>query len=181
MNIEKFNNIYDLMKNGTFEEIKDILPKMIANIGTYCSTYFGEGSFGIVSMPAFGPVVQVKVGDENIHLSIVVKEEKSHVGNIHIDEYNDNLILSCDLNLTTEGIMLYILSKYWYDGINIHMPALVGVGACDKNRKGTMTHLIIEKCGLDKQIELSCKDRRLEPVKNIFIDKFVKWRTISKI
>ena len=181
MTVDKFNNLYDLLKNGTRDEIKNILPKMVYNIGVYCSTYFGQGSFGTVSAPAFGPIVPVKIGEETIYLAIVVKESKVNTGIMYFNEYLDNLILSSDLNLTTEGIMLYILSKCWYDGTSLHMPVLVGTGACDLQRTGIITHLIIEKCGLDTPIELTYTNRLVEPTANIFNLMFTKMSYVSTV
>jgi hypothetical protein len=146
-------NIYDLLKNGDHKDIKEHLLYEIYKIASYCTETIGEGYFGKVSIPANGPYISVKIDENYYTVPIVVKEAKN-VGNVYIDTMDDDLIINSDNGITCEAIMLFIISKLWYKGINLHLPFMVGMGSCDSSRAQSVTHILLERHGMFNPIEL---------------------------
>jgi hypothetical protein len=145
--------LYELLTRGSMEEIEKNLLNEIYNVASFCSDTIGEGAFGKITVPAVGPYLSVKLGDDHVLLPIVIKETKLN-GSIFIDIYEKNLILSSYGNLTCEALILFVLSKGWYKGLNLHLPFLMGMGSCDNQISG-VTHIILEKCGLPENIVLA--------------------------
>jgi len=161
---EKHNiDIYKLLKSGSHEEIRKHLLSEVYKIATYCSRIIGEGFFGRVTIPVIGPTFSVKIDDEYVTMPVVVKESKN-AGNVYIDDIDDNLIISSDMSLTCEAIMLYILSKFWYKGTNLHMPYMVGIGNCNFNNPLLVTNIILERHGLPHTIELNYENYIRNPM-----------------
>lgn len=144
--------LYDLLTKGSHEEIERDLLNEIYKISTYCAVTIGEGSFGKVTIQPVGSIVSTIIDDTRVHLSVVVKESK-HKGIINFDKINGKLIINSSDDMTCEALILFILSKSWYKGKNLHLPFLCGMGSCDDNRYN-ITHLVLEKCGLGRELIL---------------------------
>lgn len=142
--------LYNLLTKGKHDDIEKNILNEIYKVATYCTQIIGEGAFGRVSVPSVGPFLAVRIGEEIVVLPLVVKESK-HNGFIYVDKLEKHLIISSSDDLTCEALMLFILSKDWYKGYNLHLPFLLGMGACKSNIKG-ITHIMLEKCGLDQKI-----------------------------
>lgn len=145
-------NLYNLLTKGSHKDIRDNLLNEVYKIADYCSTIIGEGSFGRVTIPTVGPFVNVQIGDERVILPIVVKETKDK-GDVFIDEVNKTLIINSNNNITCEGLILFVLSKDWYKGLNLHLPFLIGMGSCFSQVNG-VSHLVLERCGLMERVIL---------------------------
>lgn len=169
-------NLFSLLKTGTHEQIKNELLNELYKIGTYCTDIIGEGGFGKVSIPSVGPFFTIKIDDEYITIPIVIKETKN-LGVLNIDDINinskKNLIINANLGITAEAIMLYMISKYWYKSINIHLPFMIGFGNCSEDI-GTVTHIILERHGLPNRIEITYQQyvRPIQYINNINSKKF---------
>lgn len=152
--MNNISSIDRLLLNGTDDEIKNNLLVEIYKISNYCDTVIGEGSFGKVILQSVGPYIKILIDDEKITIPVVIKESKySKYSQFNIRKIKDNLIISCGEGMLCEALILYILSKDWYKGINIHMPLLVGMGSCSETNIG-VSHLILEKCGLENRVNI---------------------------
>lgn len=173
-------DIYGLLKNGKKEEIREKIISEIYKIATYCSKTIGEGYFGRVTVPAVGPLFTVRIDNEYVVISVVVKEAKNP-GNIYIDDVDDTLVISSDTSLTCEAIMLYMLSKFWYKGANLHMPYMVGIGNCSTENPLIVTNIISERHGLHNSIELNYEDRIKNPMHLNMQDKDKRFSVLATI
>lgn len=142
--------LYELLTKGSNDMIENNLLNEIYNISTYCNTTIGEGSFGRVTIPSVGPYLSVSIGSDHYVLPIVIKKSK-YKGSVQFQKILKTLIITSSDNITCEGLILFILSKDWYKGKNLHMPFLLGMGSCRDDSK-ELTHLILEKCGLPEEI-----------------------------
>lgn len=150
MSKESYNiNLYNLLMTGSIEDIKKNLLTEIYNVGYYCSRTVGEGYFSKV----YDPIGSVTNIGDNKFMKTVVKEAKNVNGKIYYDDIEDYLIISCDHAMTVEAIMLFILSKSWYKGQNIHLPFMAGFGCCNTNDPRIVTNIILEQYGLSKNID----------------------------
>lgn len=164
---EPETKLYDLLTKGSLEQIQKDIGKMIQEIGFYCNKVIGEGAFGKVSIPLVPPIISVRIGTEYVPLKIVVKESKNPNANFFVDiiqtsdksKKNSKLILNGDLSLTTEALILFMLSTHWYRGMNIHMPYMIGFGACDKHKTYIVTSILTERQGLESYVQLDRSDR----------------------
>jgi len=147
MDIESIN-LYKLITTGSQQDVKNNLLSEIEKIAKYCTETVGEGYFGKVTVPAVGPFLAVKIGDDTIVLPTAIKESRNTDGFVNFEEINGDLIIYSDNSITCEGIILFIISKLWYKSANIHLPFLMAMGMCDYN-KLVLTHLVIERYGLD--------------------------------
>lgn len=146
------SSIDKLLFNGTHKEILDNLVIEIYKIAKYCSELIGEGYYGRVTLSAVGLEMNIKIGDKLVLIPVVTKEAK-YTGKFSMDKIGSDLIISCMEGMVCEAIMLFILSKAWYKGQNIHMPLLVGIGSCDDKSIG-VSHIILEKYGLEKKVNI---------------------------
>lgn len=152
--VKTIKSIDSLLFKGDHKEIKNNLINEINKIANYCDTVIGEGYYGKVTLSAYGSNFQIKIGNELVTLPIVIKEAK-YSGSFSISKIQNDLIIHCSEGITCEAIILYILSKSWYNGENIHMPLLLGIGRCNKNDGSFgISHMILERCGLSERINI---------------------------
>lgn len=173
-------NLYELLKNGTQDEIRSQLSQEVYRIASYCAENMGEGAFGKVTVPVVGPRMIIQIDEMKITIDVVVKEAKSN-GNTYIDDVNGDLIISSDLSLTSEGLMLFILSKCWMKSGNLHMPFLVGMGSCDSLKKHVVTHNVIERCGLTEQVKIDWNEYEKGTTMYIYGKSLVKWSYLATV
>jgi hypothetical protein len=152
------SNLYDLLIKGTHIEIKENLEKTLYKLGDYCSEVIGRGFFGRVSIPAIGKYYSVIINGNTHNLPVVIKESNHVNANFTIDESNGNLMLIGNLSLSTEALMLFLLSKHWYKGLNLHLPFMIAFGNCNSVKIGIVTHIINERYGLKNIIEYDTKE-----------------------
>jgi hypothetical protein len=173
-------DIYGLLKNGKHEEIRKHLMDEVYKMATYCSQVIGEGFFGKVTVPVTGPAFSVKIDDEYIIMPIVVKEAKN-VGNVYMDDIDNTLIISSDMSLSCEAIMLYILSKFWYKGLNLHLPYMIGIGNCNPDNKLLVTNIISERHGLFHQIEINYQNYIRTPMHLNQMNKDMRYSYLASV
>lgn len=144
---DKDINLADLLKHGSHDEIVEKLYKELWKIGDYCDSIMGEGFFGKVYTPTVGPFIYVKIDNVDYPMYVVIKKTKFTTNYIGIDKVDDDLIINCHGSLTGEAIMLYIISKHWYYGKNLHLPFMVGFGICDSTNSTNVDNIILERHG----------------------------------
>lgn len=149
--------IFELLKNGSVDEIKNNLLEEILKISNYCDTIIGEGYFGKVKISKIGEFFNIKIDGNIKSLKVVVKESKN-IGKFSMIDHNDDLIISSNNGIMAEAIILFMISKLWYDGFNIHLPFLLAMGSCDNTNPEAITRIILEKHGLDNFITMKYLD-----------------------
>lgn len=143
--------LFDLIMNGTHEQIRMNLLNELSNISKYCTKLIGTGFFGDVFSYAVGKSVKIKINNAIHEIPVVVKYTK-FPGKFNMISYEDHLIISSQDGFICEAIVLFILSKLWYKSLNLHVPFLIGI--CMDQNNLTVKMLVLEKCGLDKPIKL---------------------------
>jgi hypothetical protein len=143
--VKKF---YDIIKKSDTKTIKEEFMNFLYQYTYYCDEYLGEGFFGRVSTPNFGPTVDVLIGDSYMTLPTAVKQLKHLDGKFNIYEQDDKLYMVSEKTLTSEMIMLYMISKLWYDERTPHLPFLLGVDSCGGGDSGLISKIVIERHGI---------------------------------
>lgn len=167
------NNLYNLLIKGTHEEIKTKLIDELLNIGTYCTKILGKGYFGTVVESPIGKSAPILI-DKKIHyIDAVTKYSNHQDGFIKFHEIDKTLIIYGSNTLTCETIMLFMISRLWYQGLNLHLPFMIGFNMCDSN---VVKSIILEKYGFSELILLSIDDYYILPYK--YINKSLKSNSI---
>jgi len=156
-------DIVNLLKKGNHNDIKKNLFEEIAKISVFCDQTVGEGYFGKVRIPSVGPYMNVLIDEQYITLPIVIKESK-HKGSVNIESVNKNLIIYSDNCLTSEALILFILSKHWYEEKNLHLPFMLAAGGCDVGEYHKISNIILEKNGLPERILIDYRDVVRDPL-----------------
>jgi hypothetical protein len=143
--VKKF---YDIMKKSDNKTIKEEFKKFINEYTYYCDEFLGEGFFGRVTTPNFGPVVNVFIGNSFVSLPTAVKQLKHPDGKFSIYEQDGKLYMVSEKTLTSEMIMLYMVSKLWYDERTPHLPFLLGVDSCGDIDSGFISKIVTERHGI---------------------------------
>lgn len=142
-------NISQILTSGSLDNIENVLYESISNIADYCDDILGEGFFGKVTSPQYGPIFSIKIDDEYTYLKTAIKEEK-HKGNVTTIGANQKVYIIGDTTLAIEGLILSLMSKLWYDSVTPHVPFLIGLSTC-KGKTGNLSdisRLVIERHGL---------------------------------
>lgn len=157
-----FNIIKYLEKAGVDTIRKEIYNK-IGSMTYVCEERIGSGFFGRVYAPTISPFMYVTVKDNTrVQLPIVVKES------LHPDGYfgvrsatkAKKVYLYSVKDITAEAIMLYFISKFWYEVKLPYAPFIVSVHKC--NFEGGMEnlpidHIVTERQGLFDMVSVDFK------------------------
>lgn len=149
------NNIVQFINKSSFGVIESELLKMMKN-SDYCDKIMGEGFFGKVYQSQIGDAVKIIVKneeneDKEIEIPIVIKKAKNN-GNFKIFEKDKKLYIYGQTNLTVETIILSFTNTLIDK--NPHLPRLIGYSMCDSKNNNYVDTIIIEKYGLDDEIEI---------------------------
>lgn len=145
------NDIIKLLKSGSADDIQNNLIPMLLKMSKYCNKVMGHGIFGKVIISEVGKTMPVTIGNDKFNISVVTKQKLENTSYCNFYKIKDTLLIAGDLSITTECIMLIFLSKYWYEGVNVHLPFMLGFGNCDNNPT-EITNIILERCGLQNKI-----------------------------
>jgi hypothetical protein len=148
-------NISQILTNGKLDNIENVLYESISKMADYCDDILGEGFFGKVTSPQYGPVSIVKIDTELIFLKTAIKEEK-HKGNITTIGENQKVYIIGNTTLAVEALLMCLMSKLWYESITPHVPFLIGLSMC-KAKTGNLSdisRIIFERHGLTNENNL---------------------------
>lgn len=174
-------SVTKLLNDFNPETFEGELNKNIQSQVKYVSDILGEGAFGVVYTQNIGQFIIYNVKGKEIILKVAIKKIKS-IGEpilIHFDkktididikeflnektekqlkkvDYNDIYVYSSDKHPNGEFIILSLLSKLWYDGLNPHVNFMLF--PLSINEKYLMDGFAIERCGLDNPINYDIKN-----------------------
>jgi hypothetical protein len=180
---EKGNAIIQFIENSKLEKIIEELPNMLYDTSTFCDKIIGQGMMGQVYIPGNGSTAPaIKLGNRYIELPIVIK--RANVPNyFSIKIIDDKLYIWAYRNLTTELLILIYTNQLWYEKRSPNLPLMLGWGlckSCDCNMRSNenpsnenpstndekilINHIITERHGLDKEIEIKLDGYYEDPI-----------------
>lgn len=156
------NNLYNLLTKGTHDEIKEYLMFELLNIGKYCTKILGKGYFGTVYESPIGKTAPILIDNKKYDIDVVTKITNHTNGFVKFYEVDKTLIIYGSNTITCETIMLFMISRLWYQGLNLHLPFMVGFNMCDSD---VVKSIILEKYGITDTILLAADDYHIMPYK----------------
>jgi hypothetical protein len=163
------NNLYNLLTKGKHDEIKTKLFDELSNIGTYCTKILGKGYFGTVVESPIGKTAPILIDKKIIDIDVVTKLLNHSDGFVRFHEVDKTLIIYGSNTITCETIILFMISRLWYQGLNLHLPFMVGFNMCESN---VVKSIILEKYGFSELMLLSIEEYFILPYK--YINKTIK-------
>jgi hypothetical protein len=149
---DKFDEILNFIKTSNKNKIQKELLNIIQD-KTYCPEIIGEGHFGKAYVPEVNKTFPFKIGNNEIELPIIIKENKN-IENVDarldLEIINNMLYISGNDNITTEVLILMFVRKLWNK--TVHLPLILGYGTCSKTNM--VDRIITLKHGLPKPIEI---------------------------
>jgi len=141
-------NIIDYLRKNTNKEINANIVNKIMQLAYICEDKIGEGFFGKVYTPLISSIATVVVSDKlTLRFPIVVKESKHTEGKFHIYNSKKRMYLYSDRDLTAESLILFFISKFWYDTIFPYGPFLVSIHWCNNNQNVLIDRLVTQRHG----------------------------------
>lgn len=152
------HNIINFLKSNKNKTIKESVIHEIASLTRVCQEKIGEGYFGKVYAPVIPNVGMVKLKNNNYAYMAVAVKELMHNGTFDFVEEGKTLYLYSDRELTCEGIILYFVSKFWYESKLPYAPFLISVHKCvDENTMSLIDHLVMERHGILGNVSVQSK------------------------
>lgn len=110
----------------------------------YCEEFIGEGAYGTVTTPhGIGKKILVPLPFGNVNLDVIVKSGWDTKSDLFIEEQDGFFLISSTYNnLIMNAILFSLLSRFWYDGRNPHVPFVVSAFSCNDK---PVTKMIMEK------------------------------------
>jgi hypothetical protein len=147
-------NIIDYLIKSTNKEIKENIATKIMEISQLCEDKIGEGFFGRVYTPVISPVATVAINDKvSVKFPIVIKESKHTDGRFYVLNRKKRMYLYSDRELTAETIILFFISKFWYNASFPYGPFLVSIHWCGDNTDILVDKFVTERHGYYETIE----------------------------
>jgi hypothetical protein len=144
-------NIIDyLQKNKNSDIKKDIYDKLYL-ITQKCTDNISEGYFGKVYTPLLSPFIEINVKGMSIRMVAAIKQIQ-HEGSFNYLEKKNRLYLYSDRDLTAEAIILFYVSKWWYNSMMPYSPFLANVHNCFNRDSSPIDHLVTQRYGMFKDI-----------------------------
>lgn len=151
--VEPITKISQILQKGNKKQIIDNLINELTNISTYCSKILGQGFFGKVYENVVGPYFGLVIDDIKFILPIVTKEA-NNLGPITITQINDDLLIYTNNGLSSEALILYMISKLWYQELSPNIVFMIGTGNCSNNNSNIVTNIVLERHGLFDPIKI---------------------------
>ena len=143
------HNIINFLKNNNNKTIKDKIITEIAGLTYACQDKIGEGYFGKVYTPLIPNVGTIKLKNDTYTYVPIAVKEVTHNGVFDFVDTKKRLYLYSDRELTCEAMLLYFISKYWYESKCPYAPFLVSVHKCfTDNQSALIDHLVTERHGI---------------------------------
>jgi len=143
------HNIINFLKNNNNKTIKDKIITEIAGLTYACQDKIGEGYFGKVYTPLIPNVGTIKLKNNTYTYVPVAVKEMMHEGIFDFIDDKERLYLYSDRELTCEAILLYFISKFWYESKFPYAPFLISVHKCKtENHSSLIDHLVTERHGV---------------------------------
>lgn len=158
------NNLYNLLVKGKHEEIKTKLFDELSNIGTYCTKILGKGYFGTVFESPIGKTASILIDKKKYDIDVVTKTTNHADGIVKFHEVDKTLIIYGSYTITCEALMLFMISRLWYQGLNLHLPFMVGFNMCNSI---VIKSIILEKHGFSELILIDTSNYNILPFKYI--------------
>jgi len=147
-------NIIDYLNKNTNKEIKENIANKIIEISQLCEDKIGEGFFGRVYTPLISPIATITINKKlSVRFPIVVKESKHTEGNFYILDGKKRMYIYSDRDLTAESIILFFISKFWYNTSFPYGPFLVSIHSCGANKNVLVDKLVTERHGYYYTVE----------------------------
>lgn len=140
-----YSHIYNIIYKGKIDEIEQNVLGFLDKYATYCDQVLGEGYFGKVYISNFGQSVTIATKNMLIPLPAVIKQAKN-VESFVIKKIDDKLYIYSQNGITTEALILFLISKLWYDSLNPHTPFILGIEKCTQI-PNTLSKIVIERQG----------------------------------
>lgn len=138
---------YKDIKNSPINEIKNIIYNFIDKYSVFCDEYLGEGYFGKVTTPMFGPTIKVIYSKSEMNVCTAVKQAKYTEGQFRTHINKDAIFFISDRSMTSESIILFMISKLWFEKRSPHLPLLLGIDVCKTSDPYSISRIVIERHG----------------------------------
>lgn len=145
-------NLIKFIEESPLDKIETGLADVLKSLSSYCDEVLGRGYFGEVRSRTFGETIGVQLGDVTVEMPVAIKRIPLKVP-FQRKRVGDVLYIRSSRDITVEAIILYYVSKLWYNEVTPHVPFMVAMGVCDDDTV-SVNQIITERQGLREKIDV---------------------------